>query len=68
MYVACMSDDRIPKQLLFGELTTWTRTEGRPLLRWKNSLEDTLKQPNISTTHWQDTATDRTTWRRSIHD
>ena len=48
-HVARMSDDRIPKQLLFGELTTGTRTVGRPLLRWKDSLKDTLKQANIST-------------------
>ena len=58
-HVARMSDDRIPKQLLFGELTTGTRTVGRPLLRWKDSLKYTLRQSNISTTHWQDTATDR---------
>ena len=67
-HVARMSDDRIPKQLLFGELTFRTRTEGRTLLRWKDSLKDTLKQSNISTTQWQDTATDRSAWRRSIHD
>ena len=67
-HVARMSDKRIPKQLLFGELTIGTRTVGRPLLRWKDSLKDTLKQSNISTTHWQDTATDRSAWRRSIHD
>ena len=67
-HVARMSDNRIPKQLLFGELTIGTRTVGRPLLRWKDSLKDTLKQSNISTTHLQDTATDRSAWRRSIHD
>ena len=67
-HVARMSDDRIPTQLLFGELTIGTRPVGRPFLRWKNSFNDTLKQSNISTTHWQDTATDRSAWRRSIHD
>ena len=67
-HVARMSDDRVPKQLLFGELTTGTRTVGRPLLRWNDSLKDTLKQSNISATQWQDTATDRSTWRRSVHD
>ena len=66
--LARMSDDRIPKQLLFGELTTGTRTVGRPFLRWKDSFKGTLKQSNISTTQWQDIATDRSTWRRSIHD
>ena len=64
--MARMSDDRIPKQLLSGKLTTGTRTVGRQLLRWKDSLKDTLKQSNISTT--QDSATDRSTWRRSVRD
>ena len=45
--MACMSDDRIPKQLLFGELTTGTTTVGRPLLRWKDSLKGTLKESNF---------------------
>ena len=67
-HVARMSDDRIPKQLLFGKLTTGIRTVGHPLLRWKDSLKDTLKQSNISTMQWQDIATDRSTWRRSVHD
>ena len=65
-HVACMSDERIPKQFMFGDLTTGTRTVGRPLLRWNDTRKDTLKQPNISTTLWQDTATDRSTWRRSV--
>ena len=43
-------------------------TASSHLLPWKDSLKDTLKQSNISTTHWQDVATDRSAWRRSIHD
>ena len=35
---------------------------------YMDSLKDTVKQSNISTTQWQDSATDRSTWRRSIHD
>ena len=66
-HVARMSDNRIPKQLLFGELTIGTRTVGRPLLRWKDSLKDTLKQSNISTTHWQDIATDRSACMAAIN-
>ena len=66
MWHACQMTES--QKLLFGELTIGTRTVGRPLLRWKDSFKDTLKQSNISTTHWQDTATDRSAWRRSIHD
>ena len=41
-------------------------------IKWSSAndsaAQDCLKQSNISTTHWQDTATDRSAWRRSIHD
>ena len=67
-HVARMSDDRIQKQLMFGAHITGTRTVGRQLLPWNDSLKYILKQSNIATTQRQDTATDRSTWRRSIHD
>ena len=42
-HVARMSDDRIPKQLLFGELTTGTRTVGRSLRStWRRTVHDGL--------------------------
>ena len=66
-HVARMSEYRIAKQLLFGELTTGARTVGRSLLRWNESLKYNLKHSNISTTQWQDIATDRSKWRRSVH-
>ena len=43
-HVARMSDDRIPKQLLFGELTIGTRTVGLTLLRCKDTLNQTSPQ------------------------
>ena len=67
-HVTRMSDDRIAKQFLFGEITTGTRTVGHPLLHGKDPLKDTLKQSNIITTQWQDTTTDRSTCGRTIHD
>ena len=33
-----MSDERIPKMLLYGELTNARRKVGRPLLRFKDKL------------------------------
>ena len=38
-------------------------------MSWKDSLKDTLKHPTLPRdVQWQDTATERSTWRRSIHD
>ena len=39
-----------------------------PLLRRQDLFKDTLKQSIIYTMQWQDNATDRSTWQRSIHD
>lgn len=67
-HVSRMTDARIPKQLLFGEIGKGKRNVGRPYLRWKDSLKDTLKQCKISTTLWQDTASNRNNWRQTTHD
>uniref|UniRef100_A0A0L8HW41 Reverse transcriptase domain-containing protein n=1 Tax=Octopus bimaculoides TaxID=37653 RepID=A0A0L8HW41_OCTBM len=40
-HLSCMSYIRIPKQLLFGQFPTG-RSVGRPLLRFKDKLKDTL--------------------------
>ena len=68
MWHACQMTESQNSCLASSVFTIGTRTVGRPLLRWKDSLKDTLKQSNISTTQWQYIATDRSTWRRSIHD
>lgn len=67
-HLARMSDDRIPKQLLLGELIHGKRAVGRPMLRWKDSLKDTFKQCSIPVNTWQDTALERCAWRNTIHD
>jgi hypothetical protein len=38
-----MSDDRVPKQLLYGELGHGNRRQGRPYFRFKDSLKINLK-------------------------
>ena len=47
-----MKDDRIPKQLLFGELARGTRDNGRPPKRWKDCAKDDLKSFNIDYNSW----------------
>jgi len=66
-HVVRMEDSRIPKQLLFGVLSTGYRHSGRPKLRYKDALKRTLKAAGLSTSEWEDLARDRGTWRCHIH-
>ncbi len=58
-HIARMPDNRLPKQVLFGELAEGKRPVGRPLLPWKDTLKSTLKQCDISPHTWQLEALDR---------
>ena len=60
-HVIRMSDDRLPKIALYGQLDGVTRPMGRPLLRYKDKLK-----ANVSTLHlsdWEKIAKDRPKWR-----
>jgi len=58
-----MSDYRIPKQLLYGELSHGGRKSGGHRKRYKDSLKDF----NIDVTIWEHAASDRLAWRSMIH-
>ena len=49
---------RIPKDLLYGELTTGKRPTGRPQLRFKDVCKRDLQTPDINTDPWKVAATD----------
>ena len=61
-----MDDSRLPKRLLYGELSTGKRSLGRPKLRFKDNLKASLKQCGISHTTWEKTAEDRSSWRATV--
>ena len=65
-HVSRMPVDRIPKQLLYGELCHGKRTVGGQRKRFKDSLKVTLKDFNISTESWESLASDRPRWRHLI--
>ena len=58
-----MSDDRIPKMLLYGQLKHGHRDQGRPVKRYKDTLKANLKSCDINVNSWEDVATDRALWR-----
>ena len=65
-HVSRMPDDRIPKQLLYGELCQGKRTVGGQRKRFKDSLKVSLKDFNISAESWETLASERPFWRHLI--
>ena len=52
-HVSRMSDSRIPKQLLYGELSQGARKAGGEGKRFKDSLKAYLKDFDIVVTTWE---------------
>ena len=61
-----MGDERIPKQLLYGELWEGERHRGGQRKRFKDTLKHNMKQCGISVDQWETVAGDRTKWRAGI--
>ena len=64
-YNGCYSD-RLPKTILYMELTEGKRPVDRPTLRHKDVIETYLKDYGIDPLHWQTVAEDRSTWRTNL--
>ena len=62
-----MPDDRMPKQLLYGELCYDKRSVGGRKKRFKDTIMKTLTRLNIVVTNWNVCAQDRHLWRSMIH-
>ena len=65
-HVFRMPDDRILKQLLYGELCQGKRTVAGLRKRFKDSLNVSLKDFNIITESWESLASNRPSWRHLI--
>ncbi|XP_053405094.1 uncharacterized protein LOC128558876 [Mercenaria mercenaria] len=65
-HICRMPETRIPKQLLFGELTAGRRFLGGQWKRVKDSLKASLKTLGIEIDKWEELAKDRTAWKTSI--
>ena len=65
-HVYRMPDHRIPKQLLYGELTSGKRSVGGQRKRFKDSLKTSLKAMNIDWESWESHALDRPNWRHLV--
>ena len=65
-HVSRMPDSRLPKQLLYGELSTGHRARGRPKKRFKDSLKSSLNELEIDANSFEMLAQDRSSWRGRI--
>ena len=59
-----MSENRLPKCVLYGELAECRRKQGQ-LKRYKDVLHETLKSINIQD-QWEELPQDRNRWRNII--
>ena len=66
-HVARMSDERLPKKILFGELQQGKHFQGGQKKRFKSTLNASLKAFNISHDTWEQSAQDRAAWRFAVH-
>ena len=61
-----MDDNRIPKQLFYGELNIGKRKACKPKLRFKDRMKNTIKLTNLSVDNWEVDALDRSQWRNKV--
>jgi len=61
-----IQDGRIPKDILYGELASGTRSTGRPFLRFKDVCKRDLKPADICPVGLESTAADRDAWRFAV--
>ena len=61
-----MEDGRIPKDLMYGELSTGKRKKGRPHLRFIGACKRDMKACGIDTNSWEVHAADRSAWKALV--
>ena len=62
-HVIRMEDNRTPKQIMYGKLKEGSRKQGRPSLRYKDTLKVNLKWSDFQPCQLEEFASDRSQWR-----
>jgi len=65
-HVHRMDRGRLPRQLLYSQLCSGSRNQGRPRLRYKDVAKRNIKRRGIDLDSWQSLAQARTSWRGMI--
>ena len=66
-HVHRMDHDRIPRQLLYGELKEGARPTGAPMLRYKDLSKRTMSEIFVDPDTWEESAQNRKKWRTAVH-
>ena len=61
-----MNDDRLPKEVLYGELWQAKRNVGRRHLRYMDCTKRHLNAADINKRHWGEMAQYRSAWRTTV--
>ena len=61
-----MSPDRLPKQVLYSQLSSGHRRKGRPRLRFKDTIKRNLKLRDIKTDSWISLSRQSDKWRAIV--
>ena len=65
-HVERMDHQRLPRQLLYSQLCEGKCNQGRPRLRFKDTVKRNLEKLDIDRSSWQQKAKDRAMWRNLI--
>lgn len=65
-HIQRMNNSRLPRQILYSELSTGKRPRGAPLKRYKDQLKKTMLCTSINPNTWHTLAEDRSSWRKGI--
>ena len=66
-HVCHIEDGQIPKDILYGELTSRQRSTGCLQLRYKDACKRDMKVLDININFWEDLTANCTSWRRMLH-
>ena len=61
-----MLPDRLPKQVLYSQLSSGHRKRGRPRLRFKDTIKRNLKLRDIKIDSWTSLSQQRDKWRATV--
>ena len=65
-HVERMDTKRLPRQLLYSQLKEGKRNQGRPRLRFKDTVKRNMKKMDIDRRTWKTKASSRDDWRQLI--
>ncbi len=62
-----MSNERLPKKVLYSQLSQGHRTRGGQRKRYEDTLMASLQKCGINTASWEELTRDRASWRQLLH-